>query len=156
MWGEPHNILIPTPAVATAATYTVPGSVRWDLYSVKFDLTIDSTSATRYPFITVDNAAGLFVVACPAGYAATAPGSGTQLTHFTFSRGLSEWDAASTDYAAGPCPLIPMVGGQKLGIRVDGIQAADQLSNIVISVIQYDVMAEQRPDDPYDGSADGG
>src|SRR6185312_8272033 len=102
MWGEPRVISIANPAVATAASIKCPGAVVWYLQAISFDFTVDTTTATRTPYVTVDNAAGTYAVVCVAGYAATAASMGTQTTRFSFAAGLAEWDAASTAYASGP------------------------------------------------------
>jgi hypothetical protein len=156
MWGEPQWIRMNNPAVATAATIVCPGQVVWHIDSISFDLVIDTTSGTRYPYVTVDNAAGLYTVACAAGYAATPPMSDTQTTRFTFAKGLGEWDASSTDYASGPMATIPVLGGQTIAARVDNIQANDLIENIVLLVRQYPVAPEPRENDPFDADGQGG
>lgn len=153
MWGENRLVQIPNPAAGAIATITCPNAVTWELVSCKFTLTIDTTVATRYPYLTLDNAAGEFVFTAVAGYAATAPAMGTQVTVFSFVKGLSEWDAASTDYASGPMPTVHMFGGQKFAVRVDGIQAADTLTKIILGVVERPVDPAPREGEPYTTAA---
>jgi hypothetical protein len=149
MWGEPRVISLPQPAVATVAKRKCPPAVVWYLQSVSFILTVDTTAGTRTPYVTVDNAAGDYVAACVGGYAATAAGSGTQATQYTFAVGLAEWDAAGTNYASGPLATLWIAENQEVAVRVDNIQAADQLSKVTLQVLQYPVSGAPRAGEPF-------
>jgi hypothetical protein len=143
--GCPSIILLSNPAVATDASTRVPMSETWRLTACAFTLTVDTTAGTRTPVLQVDNGAGTTILNAVSGYGMPAAGSSTQSTRFCFAVGLGTWYEAGLNYASGGLSPIEMISGQKITIHIDNIQAADQLSAIVLQVEQVPVYVPDSP-----------
>jgi hypothetical protein len=143
--GCPSIILLPPPAVASDASITVPDSQMWRLIACSFTLTVNTTAGTRTPVLQVYNAAGKTILNAVSGYGMPAAASSTQATRFCYSYGLSGWNEAGLNYASGALGPIEMESGQKITVHIDNIQAADQLSDILLQVSQVPVFVPDSP-----------
>lgn len=131
-------LAVPSPAAGAGAAITVPGSELWVVLAVAFRIVTSAAVATRTPVLEFTDGSGEAITWACAGYGTTA----SSTVDYCFAYGLSEWDAAGTSTASGPCPLVPLGAGDDIALSVNAIDTGDQLSRIRVTLAQQPI----RPD----------
>src|SRR5512142_2803452 len=141
-WDAARSVIaIPNPAAGSDASFPVPASERMMLLAVAFTLTTDGTAGNRTPVVQVGDGSGVTIVDAVSGYALAPSGA----ARFSFADGLSEWDSAGGAFASGGCPRVPLDSANTITVHIDGIAAADTLTDVRLVVAQLGVIPDPMP-----------
>src|SRR5512146_2181825 len=138
-WGDVRRTVLaaPQPAVGTGVTVSVPKSGYQTLLAVAFRLVTSNVVATRTPVVSVTDGSGVNIIGIAAGYGATA----STTADYSFAVGLGEWDQSNNANASGAIPPLPLSDGDSIVISVGAIDAGDQVSRVLVPLLQRHVRA---------------
>ena len=131
-------VSLPSPAAGAALTQTVPGSVQWEIESISFLFTASAAVATRIPFVSFLDQAGVTFCKVNSAFNVTA-GSASQVT---FGTELSQFGANNSASMGSGIPRMRLGDGLRVQVSADAIDVADAITAVRMFVCQYDV----RPD----------
>ncbi len=131
-------VTLPSPAAGAALTTTVPGAVQWEIVAASFLFTASANAATRVPFISFLDQAGVTFCKVNTAFNLIA----TNASQVTFGQSLSSFGANSAVSIGAPIPKIRLVDGLRVQLSATLIDVADTITAARLYVCQYDV----RPD----------
>ncbi len=136
-WSEAEHEVraIPTPAVATGFTYTVPGTVLERVMSLSFVLVADANAANRICRVEYLAANGDVFASVAAPFTVTA----AITSRLTFGVGLQQFGANAAAQIGGPLLPIKLRSGLSVRVAVLNVQVGDQISVAYLSVEQWPV-----------------
>lgn len=136
-FGEGHGyterIIVANPAAGLSATYTVPGDKQHRVLAANARLVTSATVASRQLTVDYQDNDGNLLVS--NGGATLQAASLTNDYRFSADRAVSEWTTGSPLF--GPLTQIFLNEGWKVVFRVSTIQAADQLSALILVVESF-------------------
>jgi len=131
--GTVQSEIIPAnPAAGSAFTYTNNSGVTQVLQSVEAKLVTDATVANRFLQLKVFDGSGNVVQNIPGSGAIVA----SSTVNVQWSTGIGTLSVGAAGAIASAISPIVLQPGWQLQINVSGIDAGDQLSNIVLLVLQ--------------------
>lgn len=136
--GSHQVVPIPSPAAGSGATYTVPGAVQQDVISVSFLYTASANAATRIPFISFLDQAGVTFCKVNTAFTITA----NTVSQVTFGCDVDQFGANNSASMGSSIPGFRLVDGLRFQVSADAINVTDTITAIRMYVCQYDV----RPD----------
>ncbi len=136
--GSHEVVVLETPAAGAALTKTVPGSVQWEVVAASFLYTASAAVATRVPFISFLDQAGVTFCKVNTAFNLVA----TNASQITFGQSLSSFGANSAVSIGAPIPRIRLQDGLRVQLSATLIDTADTITAARLYVCQYDV----RPD----------
>ena len=136
--GSHEVVPLPSPAAGAALTYTVPGAVQQDVVCVSFLFTASANVATRIPFISFLDQAGVTFCKVNTAFTITA-GTASQVT---FGVDVAQFGANNSASMGASIPGIRLLDGLRFQVSADAIDVADTITACRMFVCQYDV----RPD----------
>jgi hypothetical protein len=120
------------PAAGASATLTVPPGQTWQVQSVSFTDTTSAAVANRFPFVQAAHGASILAkVQDPTALTATQVGNYALFP----TAALAGHTGASPFSITMPFPAVTMVAGDVLTIGAAGMDAADQISAVVVQVL---------------------
>ena len=128
-------VTLPSPAAGAALTVTVPGSVQWEVVSVSFLFTASANVATRIPFVSFLDQAGVTFCKVNSAFSYTAGTSG----QVTFGRDVESFGANNAASMGAAIPHIRLLDGLRVSVSADAIDVADTITAARLYVCQYDV-----------------
>ena len=136
--GSHEVVSLPSPAAGAALTVTVPGAVEWEVLAFSFLYTASANVATRIPFISFLDQAG--VTFCKINTTATLVA--TNVSQVTFAAGAESFGANSAVSIGATMPQMRIQDGLRVQVSATLIDVADTITAARMYVCQYDV----RPD----------
>lgn len=129
-------VSLPSPAAGAALTTTVPGAVQWEIISVSFLFTASVNVATRVPFVSFLDQAGVTFAKINTAFNFTAGNNG----QVTFGRDVESFGANNAASMGAAIPHIRLLDGLRIQVSADAIDVADTITKARLYVCQYDVM----------------
>ncbi len=136
--GSHEVVAIPSPAAGAALTTTVPGSVQWEVVAASFLFTASAAAATRIPFISFLDQAG--VTFCKVNTTATL--IATNASQVTFGVDLNAFGSNSGTSIGAPIPRIRLQDGLRVQLSATLIDTADTITAARLYVCQYEVSSD--------------
>ena len=136
--GSHAVVTLPSPTAGAALTVTVPGSVQWEVVSVSFLFTASANVATRIPFVSFLDQAGVTFAKINTAFNFTAGNSG----QVTFGRDVESFGANNAASMGAAIPHIRLLDGLRVSVSADAIDVADTITAARLYVCQYDVIPD--------------
>jgi hypothetical protein len=136
--GSHQVVSLPSPAAGAALTYTVPGAVELEVVAASFLFTASANAATRIPFISFLDAAGVTFCKINTAFTVTA----TIAPQVTFAEHVASFGANNSTSMGNTLPRMRIQDGLRVQISADAIDVADTITKARLYVRQYEV----RPD----------
>jgi hypothetical protein len=132
--GNPEYVTVATPAAATAASYTVPGSFACRVIGARLSITTDANAANRFVSLDYIDSRGVTRLQNGAGLVVTA-NTTAQVFNWDCNRTVAEW-ATNTPVFAPLAPLF-LYPGWSVKFNYTNPQAADAISSLSLWVEQF-------------------
>jgi hypothetical protein len=136
--GSHEVVALPSPAAGAALTETVPGAVQWEVVAVSFLFTASANAATRIPFVSFLDQAG--VTFCKINTVATV--TATIASQVTFAEHVAAFGANNGASIGNTLPRMRIQDGLRVQVSATAIDVADTITAARLYVRQYEV----RPD----------
>jgi hypothetical protein len=136
--GANEVVSLPSPAAGAALTVTVPGAVQWEIVAATFLFTASANAATRVPFISFLDQAGVTFCKINTAFTVTA----TIAPQVTFAEGVASFGANNSTSMGNTLPQMRIQDGLRVRLSADLIDVADTITAARLYVRQYEV----RPD----------
>jgi hypothetical protein len=136
--GSHEVVSLPSPAAGAALTVTVPGAVQWEVVAVSFLFTASANAATRIPFVSFLDAAGVTFCKINTAFTVTA----TNTPQVTFAEHVASFGANNSTSMGNTLPRMRIQDGLRVQVSADAIDVADTITKARLYVRQYEV----RPD----------
>ncbi len=136
--GSHEVVTLPSPAAGAALTASVPGAVQWEIVAASFLFTASANAATRIPFISFLDAAG--VTFCKVNTTATL--IATNAAQVTFGVDLNAFGSNSGTSIGAPIPRMRLGDGLRVQLSATLIDVADTITAARLFVCQYDVVPD--------------
>lgn len=134
--GEP--VILADPPAGQGFAYAPSGAVYEQIRAVTFKLVDAVAGTTRVPIVSYLDGSGLaFAVAAPSFNL----GSG-QTSVFSFAVGIQPYGANAAAHIGGPLPPLWLDMRATFDVSVDGIQGADQISDVRLYVVSRPIVAD--------------
>lgn len=123
--------LIPSPAVATDLTITVPGSGGiWELIGVRARLVTDGNAANRFVSVIVTDASAIEVYR--VGYETAFVASTTYFVSLSPTVGSANGGVTNTKAVTLPIPAGPYLPNSTITTSTASVQVGDQWSQVAV------------------------
>ncbi len=136
--GAHEVVALPSPAAGAALTVTVPGAVEWEIVAFSFLYTASANAATRIPFISFLDQAG--VTFCKLNTTATL--IATNVSQVTFAQEISAFGANSATSIGQTLPCMRIQDGLRVQVSATLIDVADTITAARMYVCQYEVASD--------------
>lgn len=139
-YGEVSTSVVtrPSPAAGGGFTYAPPEAVRFKVAAVSFQLVTAVAVATRLVSLDLLDGASNIIGRFSAGFTQSA----SKTSVYTFAAGINEYGANDAAAIGAPLPDLWLPDGSSIAVNVGAVQAADQVSAVVVTLRQYGI----RPD----------
>ena len=122
-----------TPAAASPVLESVPSGARWELISLRVELTTDANAGTRVPLLFISSGGATSVTVASVTHPAA-----SQTSFHTWAQGLPYEAETLGGYAQNALPVqFPMLAGDSVSVTLVGVKAGDQYSQPVLAVREW-------------------
>jgi hypothetical protein len=125
--GSHKAVTLPSPAAGAALTYTVPGSVQWEILSLSFTYTASGNAASRVPFVRFLDQSGTAFCDVATPYKLVA----SDVSRVTFGVGVVRIGAG--------IPAMRLEDGLRVQVSATLIDGSDTITLARLFVRQWDV-----------------
>lgn len=143
---DPVVVTVDDPAAGAEAIVTVPGHYEWTLIAVSCDLATSAAAANRVVEMRLDDGTTEYAV---VHHIFAHPASNT--CHYMWGRlmGVTNQSSVSLRFATG-MPDFVLPAGHRLTLDAHNLQAGDQISEVVLNVLQRSRVPEGPPRREYE------
>jgi hypothetical protein len=133
--GSHKAVTLPSPAAGAALTYTVPGSVQWEILSLSFTYTASGNAASRVPFVRFLDQSGTAFCDVATPYKLVA----SDVSRVTFGVGVVQFGADSAARIGAGIPAMRLEDGLRVQVSATLIDGSDTITLARLFVRQWDV-----------------